>query len=163
MNTGNRPFQQTTPPKKQLNLQMDNKNSMTEQLPKPPPLAQGQKQATAANAKLNGYSERAASLAISFKKALEDKTLPVNKSPIAKDVERGLINSFIELGIEMNNDPHEEKDGMGGIGIISLLLWTGFIQRDRINELEYTVEQMKIKLAKVENLSQRIDTTKTSG
>jgi hypothetical protein len=152
-----------TPAKKQVGLKLDNSQSMTETLPKKPNPAEGQKQAEVANAKLNGYAKRAAELATNFKKIIEDKILPVNKSVIAKDVERSLIDGFVELGTEMNNDTRE-KEGMGSMGICALLLRTVFIQRDRINELDYAREQLEKRIAKLEaNQSQTIDTPNKTG
>jgi hypothetical protein len=159
-----RAFQsEPTTAKKKLELNIDNKQSMTETLPKPEDHSAGQKQAVEANERLNEYSERAATLAMSFKKALDDKTLPMNKSIIAKDAERSIINNFVDLGTDMNNDTRE-KEGMGAMGIIALLLRASLLQRDRINELEYAGEQMRIKIGKLETqIKEPIDKPKTSG
>ena len=155
--------EETSAPAKKVGLKIDNAKSMTETLPKKPDQAEGQRQAEAANTKLNGYAKKAAELAMAFKKALEDKTLPDNKSAIAKDIERSLIDGFVELGTVMNNDTRE-KEGMGSMGVCALLLRTVFIQRDRINELDYAREQMEQRIAKFEaTQSQTIDTSKTGG
>jgi hypothetical protein len=137
-------FQETAPTanKKKLDLNINNKQSMTETLPKSQStvLAEGQKAAAEANDRLNGYADEAARLALAFKNILNDTTLAVNKSVIARDAEKGLIGNLIALGTTMNNDVRQEE-GQGSMGVITLLLGTSLNQRDKINELAYADTQ----------------------
>jgi hypothetical protein len=139
-----RAFQErdTPPARKQLDLKLNNKNSMTTQLPKPIDQSAGQKQAEEVNARLNDYAAQGGQLALSFKKVVLDKTLPINKSILAKDAERGLITSLIDLGTAINND-NREQEGQGAMGTIALVLGMLLIQRDKINELGYVVETLE--------------------
>ena len=137
------------PARKNLALKLDNKKSMTEALPKPIDPAVGQKQVEEVNARLNNYAAEAAQLTLAFKKVVLDKTLPINKSILAKDAEHSLITNLIELGTAMNNDVRE-KEGIGAMGNIALLLGTLLVQRDRINELGYVVEQLERKVHALE-------------
>lgn len=155
------------PPRKKLELNLNNKSSMTEALPKPIDPAVGQKQANEANAKLNDYAQHAAQLTTSYRKIISDKTLPSNKSVLAVDAERAIISQYIELGTQMNNDIRQEE-GQGSMGLISLLLHTTLIQRDKINELGYVVECLERKVKTIEDKVKTVtlspvDTTVSDG
>lgn len=89
-----------------------------------------------------GYKKKAAEIAILFKKALGDKTLPQNKSIFLKETEQELLSNLINFAEEINQDPNEQES-MGSLMCITLLLKTCFHQRDRINLLEYDVFQLK--------------------
>jgi len=130
------------PAKKQLGLKIDNQKSITASLPKRPDLAAGQKQAEAINNELNEYSAKASELSLAFKKVMEDQTVPQNKSPIAKDAERELIGKLVALGTAMNNDRRDPQEGQGSMGVITMLLHFTLFQRDRINVLEYNLDQL---------------------
>lgn len=91
------------------------------------------------------YKERAADLAIKFKKLQDDKTLPSNRSIFANDMEREVLTGMISLAVEINNDPNEENEGMGSLSWITLLFRTSLAQRDRINKLEYALMQLEKK------------------
>lgn len=134
--------QETVPARKQLDLKLNNQNSMTTQLPKPIDRAIGQKQAEETNARINDYATQGGQLALAFKKVILDKTLPSNKSILAKDAERGLIGNLVDLGTAINNDGREHE-GQGAMGTIALALGMLLIQRDKINELGYVVETLE--------------------
>ena len=92
----------------------------------------------------SGYKAKAAELALQFNKSMNDKTLPQNKNILQQDVERDLLRQMIELAVDINNDPNE-KEGMGSLSWITLLLRTCFSQRDKINHLEYAMSQLEKK------------------
>ena len=53
---------------------------------------------------------------------------------------------MVQLGIDINNDPNEQE-GMGSMTWITLLLKICLSQKDRINQLEYSVSQMEKKIS----------------
>lgn len=122
--------------KKNVGLKLSNKKSMLDTIPKKPSKEEFSKKAAEVNDTLNTYNTRAADLALKFKKVLEDKTLAQNKTIFSTDSERELLSNLVQLAIDMNTDEHE-LEGMGAVGLITLLLRSVLIQRDKINMLEY--------------------------
>jgi len=107
----------------------------------------------------SGYKAKAAELALQFRKLLEDKTLLQNKNVFARELEKEILTNMAELAIEINNDPHEQE-GMGSLGWVILLLKTVLSQRDRINNLEYTISLLD---KKIEQFNKSVDTNQSSG
>lgn len=101
--------------------------------------------------KSSEYKDRAADLAGSFKKILEDKTLIQNKNIFSNDLERELISKLVHLAIDMNTDENE-VEGMGSVGIIALLLKTSLILRDRLNSAEYRCVLLENRLKEIESI-----------
>jgi hypothetical protein len=122
--------------KKKVELKISNKGSMTEALPKKPSVEAFEQKAAEVNDTLNSYGIRASDLALRFKRVLDDKTLAQNKNPFQQAAESELLNSLVQLSIDMNVDTNE-VESMGSVGLSALLLKTALIQRDRINDLEY--------------------------
>jgi hypothetical protein len=135
------PDPKTLPPRK-TGLKISNEKSILNEISKKPSKEEFEKKAAEVNQQLNSYSERAIDLAMQFKKALEDKTLPQNKTPFALDAERELLSKLTQLGQDMNNDEHE-KEGQGSLGLVMLLFRTVLIQRDKINALEYGLNKLE--------------------
>jgi hypothetical protein len=52
----------------------------------------------------------------------------------------------MQLAMDINNDPNEENEGMGGLTLITCLFKTCLAQRDRLNELEYSFHSLTKKL-----------------
>jgi hypothetical protein len=92
------------------------------------------------------YKQRAAELALQFKKSVEDRTIPENKTPFQREIEKELLIKMMQLAIEINNDDNEDE-GMGSLGWIALLMRTAFMQRDKINRMEYTIAQLEQKIS----------------
>lgn len=101
------------------------------------------------------HKSKAADLAMQFNKSMSDKTLAQNRNPFQKELEKDLLQQMAQLAIDINNDPNE-KEGMGSLSWIILLLKTCFAQRDKINQLEYAVSQM-------EKITKALDPGKKSG
>lgn len=93
---------------------------------------------------LSGYKKRAAELFIAFQRAMSDKTLPQNRNVLHIESEKELLGNMINLAAEINSDPNE-RESEGSLTWIVLLLKTCFTQRDRLNELEYTVATLQKK------------------
>lgn len=133
-----------------VGLKLNNKNSILGEVAKKPSKEEFVKKAAEVNEQLNVYQQRAADLAIKFKKVLEDKTLPVNKNIFSMDAERDLLSDLVKLGIDMNLDENE-VEGMGSMGLIMLLFRSLLIQRDKINNLEYTLLGLENKIKALDN------------
>ncbi len=116
--------------------------SIFDNKPKPPSKEDSERRATAANNQLNSYNNRAFELAMAFKKALEDKTLPQNRTVIGVELEKELLGNLGQLAVDMNTDEHE-VEGMGSVGLISLLLRCLLLQRDRMNTQEYSIHNLE--------------------
>lgn len=92
----------------------------------------------------NDFKQKAFQLATNYKKAIQDKTLVENKGLIGKDEEKALISELIKLANEINND-QSQPEGIGSIGLCSLLLQVCLYQRDQLNELLYRVQKLESK------------------
>jgi hypothetical protein len=151
-----------------VGVKLKNSKSMFANKPKKPSKEDFEKAASEANNKLNSHNERAMELSLAFKKILEDKTLAENKNVFASEVEMEVIGGLVELGINMNTDENE-TEGMGSIGLITLLLRCMLIQRDKINASDFKVftqgNAIKTLEKKIEELSKAapaLDTKKDS-
>lgn len=133
------------PPKKPKVGVKSQGKSMFDSLPKKPSFEQFEQEAQDANKKLEGYGERARELASQFKKVMEDKTLPQNKNLFVVEIEKELISKMINLAIEINSDENE-AEGMGSVGWIALTLRYLLVQKDRMNQLEYSVLNLENKV-----------------
>lgn len=91
------------------------------------------------------YKAKAADLASQFNRTMADKTLPQNKNMFQKEIEKEILSQMVQLAIDINNDPGE-KEGMGSLSWIVLLLKTCLSQRDKINQLEYQLAQVSGKI-----------------
>lgn len=131
--------------KKKVGLKLSNAESMVASIPKKPSKEEFIKKASEVNETLNSYTGRAADLASKFKRVLEDKNLPQNKNMFVADSERELLANLVQLAIDMNTDEHEQE-GMGAVGLITLLLRSVLIQRDKINLLDHSVAVLEKKI-----------------
>ena len=127
---------------------LSNEKSMFANVEKKPTKQDLEKNVRESLAKENDFKERAATLLGSFNKIFQDKTLPLNKTIFAKDLERELISKLSQFGIDLNNasKEEEEQDGMGSSCLINLLLGCVLMQRDRMNQMEYSLSELEKKL-----------------
>ena len=100
-----------------------------------------QEHASNVNNRLNSYNERAVDAVSSFMKLLDDQTLPQNKQSFASNLEQEVITKFQQLALDMEAD-NLQPNGMGSVGVITFLLKVALLQRDRMNKLEYQLQQM---------------------
>jgi hypothetical protein len=82
------------------------------------------------------------SLAQEFMTLIRDRTLPQNKSVMAKDIEQQTVVKLANAALIINQDD-SEAEGMGSIAMINLLFKVVLAQRDKLNELEYELAQLK--------------------
>lgn len=92
--------------------------------------------------KNNSIEVKAFELSSQYVSFLYDKTLNENKSPIKIDFEKEIINNLSELALNLNND-ESKPEGIGSVGLNTLLLKCLLKQRDIINELSYEVHNLK--------------------
>lgn len=105
------------------------------------------------------YKERAFELGKQFKRIIEDKTLPANKGHIGQGVESEALQKLIQLGIEMNVD-ETQLEGMGSMGINTLLLKGLIMQRDRINVLEHVLQKIEKSIQQIQSRVEQGDKPK---
>jgi hypothetical protein len=98
---------------------------------------------------------RAVQIISRYMKMTEDKTLAQNRGSIANDVEREIRQDLIQLALDLNNDEFEEDNGKGSVVVLSALTKVLLQYRDRINQLEFEIQQMK-------RASQRVNTASSA-
>jgi hypothetical protein len=125
--------------------QVSGQKSMFDGIPRPPTQQEFQQKVQDVGDKMAGYKKRAAELFVQFTKAIGDKTLPQNRNMFNIETEKEMLQGMIQLAIEINNDPNEQE-GMGSLTWITCLFKTCLAQRDRINELEYSLHVLQKKL-----------------
>jgi hypothetical protein len=119
--------------------------SIFDAIPKRPTQEDFTKKVNQVQERNSSHKTRAAELSAQFAQTLNDKTLKQNKNVFAKEVERELLTKMAQLAIEVNNDQNEHE-GMGSLSWIVLLLKTCLNQRDKMNQLEFSVSQLEKKL-----------------
>lgn len=77
------------------------------------------------------------SLSQTLIKFIEDKTLAMNKSATALEVERETRIKLVRLALEMDNDDSITELNMGVISALQVAIKCLFILRDRLSEQEY--------------------------
>lgn len=92
----------------------------------------------------SAYKIKMAELGVQFRKLMADKTLLDNKNIFQKELEVEVLKNMIKLAQEINSD-FKELEGDGSVNLIALIFGTCLGQRDRINNLEYMVSELKKK------------------
>lgn len=96
---------------------------------------------------------RAVEVISRFLKMAEDKTLAQNRGGIAEDVEREIRQQLIQLALDMNNDENEDDNGKGSVVVLSVVSKIILLYRDRLNSLEYELQQLRRELKTKESSS----------
>jgi|ERR1017187_4609528 hypothetical protein len=123
---------------------VSSQKSVFDSMPKKPGPEDFERQVQEAQQRQSTFKTRASDLVVQFNKAMTDKTLRSNKNPFQNEVEKELLLKMVQLAQEINSDPNE-REGEGSLSWIIILLKTCFSQRDRINMLEFSVEQLQKK------------------
>ncbi len=126
---------------KKSGLKLNNKNSAVSALPKKPNPELFEKQAKEAFDRGEEYKQKAFDLAIKYKKSLESTVLVENKDPRSKQEEIEIINGLANLAMEMNNDDSQDE-GVGSVGVITLILKLMLFQRDVLNKNSYDIDKL---------------------
>ena|ERR1035437_8453829 len=124
---------------------INGQKSMFDGKPKPPTQQEFEQKVQESQNNSNEYKNRAAELFIQFSQTVADKTLPQHRNMLNLEVEKEMLQNMVKLAIEINNDGLEQE-GMGSLTWITCLLKTCLSQRDRINELEYSLYSIQKKL-----------------
>lgn len=77
-----------------------------------------------------------------FLTLMRDRTLSQNKSVMAKEIEQQTVAKLANAALAINED-ESEPQGMGSMALINLLFKIVLAQRDKLNELEYDMAQLK--------------------
>lgn len=125
--------------------------SIFESMPKKPGPEDLEQKVQQVQERASGYKAKLYDLAIQFNNAMIDKTLQQNKNMFQREIESELLRDMSNLAQEINSDPME-KDGVGSLNWIVLLLKTCLNQRDRINRLEYALSQIEKKFEQLDKL-----------
>lgn len=89
----------------------------------------------------NDRNRKAFELGQKFISILSDKTLNSNKGPIQKDLEKQICNDLFALAVSINNDP-VEAEGAGSLVLDTLFFKSLLIMRDRLNDIEYSLQSL---------------------
>jgi hypothetical protein len=132
--------------------------SFLDNKPKKPSKEEFERESALANEKLNSHGIKAVDLSKSYLKLLDDKTLVANKSPLVLDIEKETMANLGQLAIDMNTDENE-IEGIGSVGLCTLLLRCLFLQRDKINSLDYKISTLDQKVSELTSeLENKINT-----
>ena len=88
---------------------------------------------------------RAVKIVSCYLEMTKDKTLARNKGGIVADLEREARTDLIQLALDQNNDENEQDNGKGSVIVLSVLTKIILLFRDRINDLEFEIQEMKKK------------------
>jgi hypothetical protein len=125
--------------------QVSSQKSIFETMPKKPTQEEFTQQVKKVQERMSAYKARTTELAIQFNKAMADKTLPVNKNMFQKEMELEILRNMVKLAQDINSDV-KEREGEGSLSWITLLLKTSFNRRDKINNLEFALQQLEKKI-----------------
>ena len=144
-------------PKKKIGLKIDNQNSDVKSKNKPiDPDFQAKVKSQTENTNVN--QQQAYQLSVDFLRLLDSKVLRQNKDIFEQNIEKELISKMAKLAAEINAGENaieyavEDTGpiGIGTLGLTTLLLRSLLIQRDRINKLEYLLNQSSKKISYLE-------------
>jgi hypothetical protein len=127
-------------------LKFGNEHSSIPEPPKQSPKEVFDEQATEAAKRMNAYKVRTFELSGQFKQIIQDRTLAENKSPISKDIENETLNKLVVLALEIDAD-QSQPEGFGSTALGMLTMKMLLLQRDTINAMAYTIEQLEKKVS----------------
>lgn len=104
-----------------------------------------------AEAKRTGNNKIAAELTEKYYKLLKDKTLPENQTPIQQNFRKEVLTDMINFAIDLNNDELEDKNDMGSVAMITILLKSNLALKDFANKLEYDLKQLQMRVGLIES------------
>jgi hypothetical protein len=92
---------------------------------------------------------RVVELSSQFRKIIEDKTLPENRSPLQDAYQAEIFGKLLELATQLNEDENEPEN-VGSMALIVLLMKTNFLLKDKINILEYKLSLLETEVKNAE-------------
>ena len=143
---------------------VSSQKSIFDGLSKKPSVADFEKQVHQAQERKTATMLKASELAVEFKKIINDRTLSQNKSPFAKELEKEILTKLVKMAKEVNADP-TEPEGEGNLSCVVLLMNVVFSQRDRLNQLEYSLsissKENSMLKEEIKNIKEEIKNNKT--
>lgn len=101
--------------------------------------------------RMENKKKQAFEISQNFIALLKTQVLPENKGPLEQSLEREIIGKITHFTDALNNDPEEERDGMGSTGAVILLLKSVLILRDLRNQDSYRIAQLEGQLKALQN------------
>lgn len=106
-----------------------------------------EKRANEAFDKIQERQQQILELGSKYLSLMKDKTLFQNKGPTDFSIEKEILGNLISFAIEVNTD-EVEPEGMGSVGLLTLLFKSAILMRDNFNQVEYRLEQLEKQIAK---------------
>lgn len=128
--------------KKNQGLKISNKKSMFDQEKAKVSQSDFEEAVSEFKQKDNDIRNKIADLSIKYKSFFNDKTLKKNQSVIKRELEQGTIRELSEIATQLNMD-QSKPEGIGSVGLATLLMQVVLVQRDTINDLAYQVAKLK--------------------
>jgi len=97
----------------------------------------------------NSQLDAGLQIAKEFLDAVRSKVLPSNRGTLGDGHEKMLRDRFVALVTALNNDPNERFDGTGSSFALKVIMRVALLQRDRINELEYRLQELEKKVSRL--------------
>ena len=126
--------------------QVSSQKSMFDSVPKKPSAEEFNNKVKSIEDHLAKNKLLTQSLMSQYNNLLNDKTLVQNKNPFQKEFEKEVLAKMVKHACDFNNDLNED-DGIGSVIWISQLFNVTLFQRNKLNQLEYDVAQLKKALA----------------
>lgn len=125
---------------------MPGQKSMFDNKPKPntPTPQEFEQQVQHIQDKKTTYQITASELFLQFMKTIADTTLVKNRNVFAIEAEKELLGKMIAFAREADSDPNEQECE-GSLTMIVLLCKTCLSQRDRINDLASSLDELQKK------------------
>lgn len=86
-------------------------------------------------------------MTVKFQEVMSDKTLRANKNSFSTDIETQFLKKLLNLAEVINND-EDQSESKGSLILCALLLKNCMYSRDRVNQLEYEISELKKSIAK---------------
>jgi hypothetical protein len=134
---------------------VSSQKSIFESMPKKPTQADLEQKVQQVQEKQSNHQIRARELTVQFSQLMADKTLAQNKNLLQKEVELDLLRSMVGFAQEVNADP-TAPEGEGSLSWIIILLKNCFSQRDKINNLEYSLQQLEKKITDLDKTAKSV-------
>lgn len=134
-----------SPHSQKVGLKKINQNSIFDSVTKKPNMDSFNKNVKNAVANASYYQSTMMDLMGKFDALMQDKTLYQNKNPFEKQMEGDLLKELISFAKTVNNDP-DELEGEGSNNLIALLFKNSIRQRNKINNLEFSIKELEKKV-----------------
>lgn len=108
-----------------------------------------QKRVMETHKRLEGNLKSAYELGKEFNQLMNDTRLAQNIGPMEQSFENEIVRKLVNYAIAVNGD-EQEKEGMGSVSLITLLLKTMFKMRNKLNQLSYDNHNLERRINQLE-------------